>query len=88
MTDYPVADMAHLMRSHGVRRMRLADGFEIELFDTIPAPPLEDDALPVTQHEELKPESQCVGIGCSEPGGWMGTRFCRAHGLATAGVKS
>lgn len=61
---------------------------EIELFDTIPAPPPEDDPLPPTQPDELKTEAQCIATGCAESSGWMGTRYCRAHGLATAGVKS
>jgi hypothetical protein len=83
----PVA-LAREMRANGIRRLRLPSGLELELFDTIPAPPPEDNSLLPTQPDELKPDSQCRGIGCAEPGGWMGTRFCRAHGLAVAGVKS
>lgn len=79
--------MADMMRAAGVRRARFLDGTELELFDTIPAPPPEDLSLPPTEHAELKSDSQCVATGCAEQGGWYGTRYCRAHGFAAAGVK-
>jgi hypothetical protein len=78
------------LRARGIKRAVFHGGelLEVEFFDTIPAPPsfeTEGDTLAPT---EYKPESQCTALGCAEQGGWMGTRTCRAHGLAAAGVKS
>jgi hypothetical protein len=103
MTDITFERAVELMRANGVRRVAFAEQHEmpvlgernnmwvklseIELFDTLPAPPPEPELELLTQPDELKPENQCHALGCAESGGWMGTRLCRAHGLASAGVK-
>jgi hypothetical protein len=81
------------LRKAGVRRLVFGEpadfaGFpilEIELSDTIPAPP-SFEALDET--EPPKPPGTCIAIGCMEPGGWhFDRRYCAPHGRAAAGVK-
>lgn len=88
MTDYPVSDLCKVMRDNGVRRMRLPDGFEIELSDTIPAPPYFETMPTDFPPAESKDPSLCQGVGCALPGGWHATPYCRAHGLSAAGVRT
>jgi hypothetical protein len=58
---------------------------ELELSDTIPAPP---PAFETLDEEPEKPAGTCIALGCSEPGGWhFDTRYCGPHGRAAAGVK-
>lgn len=59
---------------------------EIELGDTIPAPP------PFEQETDLaepdKPAGICIALGCMEPGGWhFDARYCGPHGRSAAGIK-
>ncbi len=85
------------MRALGIRRVELdADDIlsAIELSDTIPAPspmelwgPIADVPTEFPPPED-KQSGQCIATGCSEDNGWMGDRrYCRAHGLALAGVR-
>jgi hypothetical protein len=89
-------EMVGWMRTQGVRRVSLdwsrdkdgdgrADIVELELSDTIPAPP---PAFETLDEEPEKPAGTCIALGCSEPGGWhFDTRYCGPHGRAAAGVK-
>src|ERR1700750_2409271 len=89
------------MRSYGIKRVRVPENrpivaeaeeggmggvfVEIELTDTIPAPPLADDEeLPLG---ELTDPGICKVPSCGKPGGWhMAPEYCREHGLFEAGV--
>jgi hypothetical protein len=90
-------EIADEMRSAGVKRIAFDDSVvllmagegqcvsEIELSDTIPAPP---PAFETLDEEPEKPAGTCIALGCSEPGGWhFDTRYCGPHGRAAAGVK-
>jgi hypothetical protein len=89
--------LVNLMRENSIRRMVapvdrpfLIDEptgalVELELSDTIPAPP---PAFETLDEEPEKPAGTCIALGCSEPGGWhFDTRYCGPHGRAAAGVK-
>jgi hypothetical protein len=86
--------LVETMRELGVRRLVGTESLhyygcpylrEVELSDTIPAPPPFDDELELP--EETKPAGICIAKGCGEPSGWrMAPAYCRAHGLKEAGV--
>jgi hypothetical protein len=90
-------ELADEMRAAGARRVRLSEVetpngtraiIELELLDTIPAPPPFEELLPEASPEPGKDPSLCAGVGCSLPGGWHATPYCRAHGLSAAGVRT
>lgn len=74
-------DITAAMRALGIKRL------EIELGDTIPAP----GGAPVPSavpEEQAKGPSDCVALGCTENNGWFAApEYCRAHGMAAAGVR-
>ena len=86
-------EMADDMRAAGVKRARFSNHGELglveelELMDTIPAPPTFVE-LPSEPEEESKPAGICAARGCGEKNGWtIAPQFCRAHGLQAAGVR-
>ena len=84
-------EWADEMRAAGVRRARFSahgNVEELELLDTIPAPPPFDPLELDAKAEPGKDPSLCAGVGCSNAAGWHGTAYCRAHGLSAAGVRS
>jgi hypothetical protein len=89
-------ELAKMMRRSGVRRIRWgADDLvdELELFDTIPAPPPDDFMTPaeiaaiIDPPPEQKPAGICQAIGCNADNGHpFAPEYCRAHALSAAGV--
>lgn len=88
--------VADEMRKAGVRRLAFVTGMtfgpaevkEIELSDTIPAPPSFETMPTDFPPAENKDGGLCQGVGCALEGGWHGTPYCRAHGLSAAGVRT
>lgn len=90
-------NLSKFMHDAGIRRLRFSKPFEIivdgeplfldeiELYDTIPAPPPFEGEL---ETEPEKPPGTCIAFGCMEPGGWhFDRRYCGPHGRSAAGVK-
>lgn len=77
------------MRARGVSKLYFSgsDITGVELFpphDTEPAPA--PDELPEAE-AYIPPQGKCAVIGCDGDSGWMGSPYCREHGLSAAGVK-
>lgn len=84
-------ELAGEMREAGVQRARFSahgNVEELELLDTIPAPPSFETMPTDFPPAESKDPSLCQGVGCALQGGWQGTAYCRAHGLSAAGVRT
>lgn len=87
-------DLAGMLRRSGVRRVVFSNPFdvcgvalqELELTDTIPAPPpSEEESLELP--EEPKPAGICKYANCGEPANSGVARgYCRPHGLKMCGV--
>jgi len=75
------------MRAHGVRRAvftESGEAAELELLDTIPAPPSFDE--PEAPNEE-KPPGVCAYGSCGDPANSpIVPGYCRSHALKLAGV--
>lgn len=84
-------EVAEEMRANGILRARFFESgalSEVQLSDTIPAPPSFETMPTDFPPAESKDPSLCQGVGCSLPGGWHATPYCRAHGLSAAGVRT
>lgn len=82
------------MRCHGVKRVAFhtplrawdMEFSELELSDTIPAPPPPEDES-FEPPEEPKPAGVCKYANCGEPANSGVARgYCRPHGLKMCGV--